>query len=59
MRFALYDRRAAVLYAHRWSSGRRRAGYECGQGGGARTNLAPQCIYAGSGVMKFTPTFGW
>ena len=28
MRFALYDRRAAVLYAHRWAYGRNPAFYD-------------------------------
>ena len=59
MRFALYDRRAAVLYAHRWAYGRNPAFYDYEGLGGDCTNFASQCIYAGSGVMNFTPTFGW
>ena len=59
MRFALYDRRAAVLYAHRWAYGRNPAFYDYENLGGDCTNFASQCIYAGSGVMNFTPTFGW
>ena len=59
MRFALYDRRAAVLYAHRWAYGRNPAFYDYEHLGGDCTNFASQCIYAGSGVMNFTPTFGW
>lgn len=27
--------------------------------GGDCTNFASQCLYAGAGVMNFTPTFGW
>ena len=27
--------------------------------GGDCTNFASQCIYAGSGVMNYTPTMGW
>ena len=27
--------------------------------GGDCTNFASQCIYAGAGVMNYTPTFGW
>ena len=57
--FALYDRRAAVLYAHRWAYGRNPAFYDYEHLGGDCTNFASQCIYAGSGVMNFTPTFGW
>ncbi len=59
MHFALYDRRAAVLYAHRWAYGRNPAFYDYEGLGGDCTNFASQCIYAGSGVMNFTPTFGW
>ena len=59
MGFALYDRRAAVLYAHRWAYGRNPAFYDYEHLGGDCTNFASQCIYAGSGVMNFTPTFGW
>ena len=46
MRFALYDRRAAVLYAHRWAYGRNPAFYDYEHLGGDCTNFASQCIYA-------------
>ena len=59
MHLAPYDRRAAVLYAHRWAYGRNPAFYDYEHLGGDCTNFASQCIYAGSGVMNFTPTFGW
>lgn len=59
MRFSLYDRRAAVLYAHRWAYGRNPAFYDYEHLGGDCTNFASQCIYAGSGVMNYTPTYGW
>ena len=48
MRFALYDRRAAVLYAHRWAYGRNPAFYDYEHLGGDCTNFASQCIYAGA-----------
>ena len=54
-----YDRIAAVLYAHKWAYGRNPAFYDYEDIGGDCTNFASQCIYAGSGVMNFTPTFGW
>ena len=54
-----YDRKAAVMYAHRWAYGRNPAYYDYGKLGGDCTNFASQCIFAGSGVMNFTPTFGW
>ena len=54
-----YDREAAVNYARRWAFGRNPAYYDFSRIGGDCTNFASQCIYAGSGVMNFTPTFGW
>lgn len=54
-----YNRAAAVLYAHRWAYGRNPRFYDYENLGGDCTNFASQCIYAGSGVMNFTPTFGW
>ena len=42
MRFALYDRRAAVLYAHRWAYGRNPAFYDYEGLGGDCTNFASQ-----------------
>lgn len=54
-----YDRKAAVLYAHQWAYGRNPRFYDYENIGGDCTNFASQCIYAGSGVMNFTPTYGW
>lgn len=54
-----YDRDAAVLYAHQWAYGRNPRFYDYEYLGGDCTNFASQCIYAGSGVMNFTPTYGW
>ena len=54
-----YDRQAAVLYAHQWAYGRNPAYYDYEKLGGDCTNFASQCIFAGSGIMNFTPTFGW
>ena len=54
-----YDRSAAVAYAHQWAYGRNPAFYDYEKIGGDCTNFASQCIYAGSGIMNFTPTFGW
>ena len=54
-----YDRAAAVAYAHKWAYGRNPAFYDYEKIGGDCTNFASQCIYAGSGIMNFTPTFGW
>ncbi len=54
-----YDRRAAVEYAHQWAFGRNPAFYDFSEIGGDCTNFASQCLYAGAGVMNFTPDFGW
>ena len=54
-----YDRRAAVAYAHRWAYTRNPQFYDYESIGGDCTNFASQCIYAGSGIMNFTPVFGW
>lgn len=55
----LYNRAAAVAYAHKWAFGRNPAFYDFSDIGGNCTNFASQCLYAGSGVMNFTPVFGW
>ena len=54
-----YDRLAAVTYAHRWAYSRNPLFYDYENIGGDCTNFASQCIFAGSRVMNFTPTFGW
>lgn len=54
-----YDRDAAVAYAHKWAYGRNPDYYDFQNIGGDCTNFASQCLYAGSGVMNFTPVYGW
>ena len=54
-----YDREAAVSYAKKWAFKRNPDYYNFNNLGGDCTNFASQCIYAGAGVMNFTPTFGW
>lgn len=54
-----YDRRAALLYAQRWGRGRNPAYFDFTDLGGDCTNFISQCVYAGSGVMNYTPTYGW
>ena len=54
-----YDRRAAVEYARKWAFKRNPNYYNFDNLGGDCTNFASQCVYAGSGVMNYTPTFGW
>ncbi|QNL45581.1 amidase domain-containing protein [Oscillibacter hominis] len=59
MELVPYDRRAAVAYAHQWAFGRNPAFYNYDEIGGDCTNFASQCLYAGSSVMNFLPTYGW
>lgn len=59
MKVSDYDRNAAVTYARRWAFGRNPEYGNFNNLGGDCTNFASQCIYAGAGVMNFTPTFGW
>ena len=54
-----YDRDAAVAYARRWALGRNPKYYDFEEIGGDCTNFASQCIYAGTGVMNYTPVMGW
>ncbi len=54
-----YNRQAAVDYAHRWAYLRNPDFYNFDELGGDCTNFASQCLYAGAGVMNYTPTFGW
>lgn len=54
-----YDREAAVRYAHTWAYRRNPAYYDFSPVGGDCTNFASQCLFAGAGVMNFTPLYGW
>lgn len=54
-----YNRERAVEYAHRWAFDRNPAYYDYSEIGGDCTNFVSQSLYAGSGVMDFTRTFGW
>lgn len=59
MRDIPYNRKAAVSYARIWALKRNRAYYDFQNIGGDCTNFVSQCIYAGAGVMNFTPVMGW
>ena len=59
VRLVPYDRDAAVRYAHTWAYGRNPRYYDYELIGGDCTNFASQCLYAGSGIMDYTPTYGW
>ena len=59
MREKEYNRTGAVDYARRWALSRNPDYYDFQYIGGDCTNFASQCIFAGSGVMNYTRTFGW
>ena len=54
-----YDRNAAIIYAHNWAFGRNPAYFNFEGIGGDCTNFASQCLYEGTGIMNYTPDFGW
>lgn len=59
VRTEAYNRQAAAAYAAEWAFRRNPAYYNFDALGGDCTNFASQCLYAGSGVMNHTKTFGW
>lgn len=59
MRAVPYDRTAAVAYAEKWALSRNPAYYDFEKLGGDCTNFASQCLFAGCGVMNYTPVTGW
>lgn len=58
-RIDAYDREKAVEYAHTWAYGRNPAYYDFSKLGGDCTNFASQVLFAGAGVMNYTPETGW
>ena len=59
MRVIPYDRTRAYEYAKKWAFGRNPDFYAFDRIGGDCTNFASQCIYAGAGIMNYTPIMGW
>ena len=54
-----YNRENAVAYVKRWALSRNPLFSDFTGGGGDCTNFVSQGLFAGSGVMDFTETFGW
>lgn len=54
-----YNREQAVDYAHNWALKRNPRYFDFDKYGGDCTNFASQAIYAGSGIMNYTQTYGW
>ncbi len=59
MKKKLYDRKLAVEYAIEWAYRRNPKYYNFDPVGGDCTNFISQCVYAGAGVMNYTPILGW
>lgn len=59
LRELVYNREWAVNYARVWAFSRNPKFYDFSDLGGDCTNFASQCIYAGAGVMNYTPETGW
>lgn len=55
----LYNRELAVSYANEWALKRNPRFYNFDDLGGDCTNFASQVLFAGSGIMNYTKTFGW
>ncbi|HHX72624.1 MAG TPA: amidase domain-containing protein [Clostridiales bacterium] len=54
-----YRRQDAVAYALQWALSYNPAYYNFSNLGGDCTNFISQCVFAGAGVMNFTPNTGW
>lgn len=54
-----YNRERAVEYARRWALSRNPLFIDFTGSGGDCTSFVSQCVYAGCGIMNYTPTFGW
>ncbi|MBQ4111039.1 MAG: amidase domain-containing protein [Clostridia bacterium] len=54
-----YNREKAVLYAHKWAYSYNPRYYKFSGLGGDCTNFVSQALFAGSGIMNYTPVYGW
>ncbi len=54
-----YDRKKALEYAKKWAFKRNSKYLNFEKIGGDCTSYVSQCIYAGCGVMNYTPIYGW
>lgn len=59
MRVVPYNRENALNYAKEWAFKRNPAYFDFSDLGGDCTNFVSQCLYAGSGIMNYTPNTGW
>lgn len=59
MREIIYNRQEVFNYAKKWAFARNPGYYDFSKIGGDCTNYASQCLFAGCGVMNYTPDIGW
>lgn len=55
----IYNREKVVEYVNKWAYRRNPKYFDFSDIGGDCTNFASQCLYAGSGIMNYTPVYGW
>lgn len=54
-----YDRLKAVNYSHEWAMKRNPKYFDFEKYGGDCTNFVSQVLFEGSGIMNYTPVYGW
>ena len=54
-----YNKERAVTYARQWALSRNPLFIDFTGRGGDCTSFVSQSVFAGSGIMDFTPTYGW
>lgn len=54
-----YNRNSVLSYAKQWALSRNPQYYDFAEVGGDCTSFASQCVFAGCGVMNYTPIYGW
>ncbi len=59
MRIIEYNRQKVLEYAKTWALKRNPNYYNFSNNGGDCTNFASQCVFAGCGIMNYTPIMGW
>ena len=59
MREFSYNRQKAIEYADNWAFSRNPRYFDFENFGGDCTNFISQCLFAGTGIMNYTRTFGW
>ena len=59
MNIYTYDNLKAIEYAKKWAYSRNPIYFDFERLGGDCTNFVSQCVFAGCGIMNYTPVTGW